>query len=279
MADQKLTQLDAATTLADDDLVYVVDDVAGTPGSKKLTGANLKASFSGAYVAPGDDAATLGSDTATDGHVLTADGAGGAAWEAAAGGGGDASGTYARITYLDRWNIPSDVAATALSTAPLDFANYAYFVPFHLDREVSMTDVGINVTGASDTSGAVIRLGVFARQTNGLPGTVLQQATVTADAAGLKTWSLSPALTVGPGFVYVAVAAQDIGGGTIPQTRRVAASGVVWLTRTGASTADYSESIGVAVMRTAGTATGAFTDNPGVGVYNNFRPYVEIRVT
>ena len=87
MADQKLTQLDAATTLADDDLVYVVDDVAGTPGSKKLTGANLKASFSGAYVAPGDDAATLGSDTATDGHVLTADGAGGAAWEAAAGGG------------------------------------------------------------------------------------------------------------------------------------------------------------------------------------------------
>ena len=51
MADQKLTQLDAATTLADDDLVYVVDDVAGTPGSKKLTGANLKASFSGAYVA------------------------------------------------------------------------------------------------------------------------------------------------------------------------------------------------------------------------------------
>ena len=54
MADQKLTQLDAATTLADDDLVYVVDDVAGTPGSKKLTGANLKASFSGAYQPPGN---------------------------------------------------------------------------------------------------------------------------------------------------------------------------------------------------------------------------------
>ena len=48
MADQKLTQLDAATTLADDDLVYVVDDVAGTPGSKKLTGANLKTAVGGA---------------------------------------------------------------------------------------------------------------------------------------------------------------------------------------------------------------------------------------
>ena len=42
MADQKLTALDAATTLGDADLIYVVDDVAGTPASKKLTGANLK---------------------------------------------------------------------------------------------------------------------------------------------------------------------------------------------------------------------------------------------
>ena len=42
MADQKLTALDAATTLGDADLLYVVDDVAGTPTSKKLTGANLK---------------------------------------------------------------------------------------------------------------------------------------------------------------------------------------------------------------------------------------------
>ena len=41
MADQKLTALDAATTLGDADLIYVVDDVAGTPASKKLTGANL----------------------------------------------------------------------------------------------------------------------------------------------------------------------------------------------------------------------------------------------
>ena len=41
MADQKLTALDAATTLGDADLVYVVDDVAGTPTSKKLTGADL----------------------------------------------------------------------------------------------------------------------------------------------------------------------------------------------------------------------------------------------
>ena len=44
-------------------------------------------------VQPGDDAADLGSDTATDGHVLTADGAGGAAWEAAPAGGGGGGAT------------------------------------------------------------------------------------------------------------------------------------------------------------------------------------------
>lgn len=38
----------------------------------------------GTYVATGADAADLSSSTATDGYVLTADGAGGAAWEAAA---------------------------------------------------------------------------------------------------------------------------------------------------------------------------------------------------
>lgn len=36
-------------------------------------------------VQPGDDADTLGSGAATDGHVLTSDGAGGAAWEAVPG--------------------------------------------------------------------------------------------------------------------------------------------------------------------------------------------------
>src|SRR5690606_8156216 len=39
-------------------------------------------------VQPGDDAADLGSGEAPDGYVLTADGAGGAAWEAPSGGGG-----------------------------------------------------------------------------------------------------------------------------------------------------------------------------------------------
>jgi len=50
---------------------------------------------------PGDDAADLGSGAATDGYVLTADGAGGAAWEAASGGGGTPGGTDTQVQFND----------------------------------------------------------------------------------------------------------------------------------------------------------------------------------
>lgn len=43
MADAKLSGLTAITTVTTDDLFYVVDDPAGTPTSKKITAANLKA--------------------------------------------------------------------------------------------------------------------------------------------------------------------------------------------------------------------------------------------
>jgi len=40
MADKKVTQLDALTSLSGDDLFMVVDDPAGTPVSKKITVTN-----------------------------------------------------------------------------------------------------------------------------------------------------------------------------------------------------------------------------------------------
>ena len=52
-------------------------------------------------VQPGDDAADLGSGAATDGYVLTADGAGGAAWEAASGGGGTPGGADTQVQFND----------------------------------------------------------------------------------------------------------------------------------------------------------------------------------
>ena len=42
MADKKITELTALTTLSNDDLLVVVDDPSGTPVTKKITAANLK---------------------------------------------------------------------------------------------------------------------------------------------------------------------------------------------------------------------------------------------
>jgi hypothetical protein len=42
VADAKITELDAVTSLSDDDLVTTVDDPSGTPANKKITWANLK---------------------------------------------------------------------------------------------------------------------------------------------------------------------------------------------------------------------------------------------
>ena len=41
MADQKATQLTELTTVADGDILYIVDDPGGTPVSKKITKVNL----------------------------------------------------------------------------------------------------------------------------------------------------------------------------------------------------------------------------------------------
>lgn len=61
MADEKMiTQFDAATTLADTDIMPCVDGIGGTPATKKITVLNLKTLFAGlttAYVDRGDPAA------------------------------------------------------------------------------------------------------------------------------------------------------------------------------------------------------------------------------
>lgn len=45
MADKKITQLDAVTSVTSDDLFLIVDDPTGTPTSKKVTAANVAASI------------------------------------------------------------------------------------------------------------------------------------------------------------------------------------------------------------------------------------------
>lgn len=66
----------------------------------------------GAGLGAGDDAALLGSGTATDGQVLTADGLGGAAWEAAAGGAGATNLSIANVG-VSTIDIASDTGTDA----------------------------------------------------------------------------------------------------------------------------------------------------------------------
>ena len=61
---------------------------------------------------PGDDAAYLGSGAATDGYVLTADGAGGAAWEAATGGS-----SHDPVTVSDSASIDLTLTGQQISAA------------------------------------------------------------------------------------------------------------------------------------------------------------------
>lgn len=49
MADSKVTALTALTTPADEDLLYTVDDPAGTPVSKKITWTSIKTFLKGLF--------------------------------------------------------------------------------------------------------------------------------------------------------------------------------------------------------------------------------------
>lgn len=106
MADSKLTGLaELAEEPADGDFVYVVDvsdttdDPAGS--SRKVLKSNLltgKADASHTHTATDVDA-----EASTDGHVLTSDGAGNAAWEAIPAGGGEVNDLTASVTWA---NVP-----------------------------------------------------------------------------------------------------------------------------------------------------------------------------
>ena len=73
MTDTKVTALTAITSASDDDILYIVDDPAGTPLSRKITKADLKKGTVAEYntsLTDGDFATLAGTETLT-GKTLT----------------------------------------------------------------------------------------------------------------------------------------------------------------------------------------------------------------
>lgn len=102
-----------------------VTSVNGETGTVSLSAADVGAATSAqgatadSAVQPGDDAADLGSGAATDGYVLTADGVGGAAWEASSGGGGGGGSTFKQTIYAPA----SDLSTTSTTYIDIDATN------------------------------------------------------------------------------------------------------------------------------------------------------------
>lgn len=109
MADTKITELTAITSLSSDDVLYVVDSPGGTPADRKVTFGNLEASIAianvsgtlavnkggtGQTTANGALNALLPSQTGNSGKVLQTDGSS-TSWATVSGGGGGGYDTVA----------------------------------------------------------------------------------------------------------------------------------------------------------------------------------------
>lgn len=76
MADKKITQLDTLASPTDTDLFLIVDDVSGTPTSKKLTALALSTYVEGNIVFPAgveelDDLADVTAPSPSTGDILS----------------------------------------------------------------------------------------------------------------------------------------------------------------------------------------------------------------
>jgi hypothetical protein len=198
------------------------------------------------------------------------DGAGAKGFHVLPAGGASGGGYPTRPGY---WHQAADVhnGATITTGAPVA-ADYAWFAPFFVDQTVDVTAVGFNITTAGDATNQA-RLGLYS-YSDGVPGTVLQQTTIATDTTGMKTWTLSPAVSVDPGWFFIAIAFQ--GTGALPQLRRQA-SATNFLFAARVDTATYtSETIVGQHLRMQAALT--FVNNPTVLPMNQDRPWVEVRL-
>lgn len=121
-----------------------------TSGHTHSYASTAQGALADSAVQPGDDAADLGSGAATDGYVLTADGAGGAAWEAASGGGGGGATNLAWSAATS--TVTSDTGTDATLTA-VDGSNPG-LMTVAMKSKLDGIEAGADVTDAANVAAA-----------------------------------------------------------------------------------------------------------------------------
>lgn len=127
-----------------------------------------------------------------------------------------ASGGAIGSTYKSgMWTVSPNAASTA---APVNGQLTA--CPIYLPRSGSITDLAVEVVTTPGGAGALVRIGVYADDGTGYPGTLLVDAgTVDCTTTGVKTITLGAALSLPAGRFWLAAAVQ--GNPTPSPTMRI----------------------------------------------------------
>ncbi len=111
--------------------------------------------------------------------------------------------------------VPAPLLATGLSVCPFSVNatarttlamtnNTSYWIPFTVNRNTTVSAMSINVSTAGGTS---VDVGIYGSNPNNLyPNTLLRSVTLTTGTAGLRTGTLSTAITLTPGIYWIALA-------------------------------------------------------------------------
>jgi len=125
---------------------------------------------------------------------------------------------------LRRGNIhrPSAYTAAGLTTFAVT-SGRLYYAPFFVGRETTIDQVGCEVTTAG--AGSTVHAGIYgAQMVSGVehPGALLASMSADGGTTGMKSGSISPAITLQPGqWYWTAMLAT---GGTAPAVRAIAAT-------------------------------------------------------
>ena len=97
-------------------------------------------------------------------------------------------------------------AANAVATTTLAMTNNtSYWIPFAVNRRMTVSNISINVTTAS--AGSSENVGIYnSNPTNLYPNTLLGSVTLDTSTTGLKTGTLASAITLTPGIYWIALA-------------------------------------------------------------------------